>query len=228
MKSVGSFLLAASILIASLGVILWLPSAAAQTQPDKRPPLKEVEDGARGGDVKMQNELGMRYLRGEDKLPRDFVQAAAWFQKAADRGLPYAQHNLAGVYFYGNGLPQNYQEALKWYRKAADAGFAPSQSFLGWMYLNGKGVEANYQEALKWYRKSADQGDMEAQFSLGQMYFTGENLNPDFVESYKWINLAAAQGHTNAIRQRAKLAEALTAEELAEAQKRSAAFKPTK
>jgi uncharacterized protein len=199
----------------------------AQETKEKRPSLKEVERSAGSGDAKMQNELGLRYTRGEDKLPRDYKKAVEWFRKAADQGLPLAQHNLAGLYFYGNGLPQDYREALAWYRKAADQGFAPSQSFLGWMFLNGKGVPFDFKQASDWYRKAANQGDMEAQFSLGLMYFNGENLMPDLVESYKWLNLAAAQGHASALRHRARISEALTADELAEAQRRSSQFKAT-
>jgi TPR repeat protein len=216
--------LATTIFVATLLVLAF---ATAQETKEKRPSIKQVQAGANGGDPKMQNELGLRYTKAEDKLPRDFKLAAEWFRKASDQGLPSAQHNLAGLYFYGTGLPLDYQQALSWYRKAADQGSAPSQSFLGWMFLNGKGVESDYKEAMKWYRKAADQGDMEAQYSVGLMYYNGENLTPDFVEAYKWINLAAAQGHTNAIKQRIKLAEALTSEELAEAQKRSSAFKAT-
>lgn len=207
-------------------LVLILASVTAQETKEKKLSLKQVQNGASGGDPKMQNELGLRYTRGEEKLPRDFKLAAEWFRKAADQGLPEAEHNLAGLYFYGTGLPQDYQEALKWYRKAAEKGSTPSQSFLGWMYLNGKGVAPDYKEAMKWYRKAADQGDMEAQYSVGLMFYNGENLTPDFVEAYKWMNLAASQGHTNAVKQRLKLAEALTAEELTEAQKRSSAFKP--
>jgi uncharacterized protein len=206
---------------------LLFSNSVAQDAKPKRPSLREVQEGARGGDAAMQNELGLRYTRGEDKLTRDYKQAAELFRKAADQGLPLAQHNLAGLYFYGTGLPQDYREAIKWYRKAADQGFSPSQSFLGWMHLNGKGVDLDFKEAMKWYRKAADQGDMEAQYTVGLMYFTGENLKPDFVEAYKWVNLAAAQGHTNAFRQRIKIAEALTVEELTEAQRRSSEFKAT-
>jgi S1-C subfamily serine protease len=51
----------------------------------------------------------------------------------------------------------------------------------------------------------------------------------DYVEAYKWFNLCAAQGHLNAAQSvRDSIAEQMTPEQIAEAQRRSAAFVPRK
>jgi hypothetical protein len=44
--------------------------------------------------------------------------------------------------------------------------------------------------------------------------------------AYRWANLAAAQGHEDAAKRREYLAEKMTPEQIAEAQKLSRDFKP--
>ncbi len=202
----------ACLVIASL---IQTPAVQAQTRVLGSLTLEEKADQ---GDADAQNLLGLRALAA--KTP-NYTNAFRWFRLAAEKNLPIAAHNLGGLYFRGSGIPQNFKEALKWYQKAAEAGFAPSQSFLGWMYANGKGVEESDVEALKWYRKAAEQGDKEAQFRLGLLHLDGE---PDYVEAYKWINLSAAQGNTNAIRFRFRLTASMTAEQIAEGQRRASDF----
>ncbi len=200
--------------ILALGLVV--AAARAQVKPPGAP--VSIDEKAAQGDPVAQNQLGLKALLA--KTP-SYTNAFKWFRLAAEQGLPIAEHNLGGLYFKGNGVPQDYKEALRWYQKAAEAGFAPAQSFMGWMYATGKGVEEDPKEAVKWYLKAAQQRDKEAQFSLGLLLLDGE---PDYVEAYKWINLSAAQGNTNAIKSRAKLAVSMTAEQIAEGQRRASEF----
>ena len=48
----------------------------------------------------------------------------------------YAQYDLGGMYYNGQGVAKNYAEAMKWFRKAADQGSANAQYGLGVMYDN--------------------------------------------------------------------------------------------
>ena len=50
----------------------------------------------------------------------------------------------------------------------------------------------------------------------------------DYVTAYMWFNLSAAAGDENAATMRNKLAEAMTPEQIAEAQKMSREWKPKK
>ena len=77
-------------------------------------------------------------------------------------------------------------------------------------------------EAVKWVRKAADQGDALAQFSLGGLYAQGAlGVSKDIVEAHKWWNLATAQGHEKAREERDKLAQDMTADQIAEAEQRA-------
>jgi S1-C subfamily serine protease len=88
-----------------------------------------------------------------------------------------------------------------------------------------------YVEAAKWYHRAADQGSWGAQFNLGVDYDQGHGVSKNKVEAYKWYNIASANGednehdHVGALCRNAmvKLKE-ITPEDVAEAQRLSAAF----
>ena len=122
---------------------------------------------------------------------------------------------------------KDYATALKLWRPFADQGDAFAQYNLGLMYDNGEGVTENDAEAVKWYRKAADQGFAKAQVNLGAMYGNGEGVTENYVQAYKWFNIAAAQGEATAKSNKAFIENKMTREQIAEAQKLSAEWKPT-
>lgn len=65
--------------------------------------------------------LGLMYQNGQG-LPRDYVQAAQWYDRAARQGHGDAQANLATLYRYGAGVPRDYIESWAWYETAANGG----------------------------------------------------------------------------------------------------------
>ena len=71
-------------------------------------------------------------------------------------------------------------------------------------------------------------GEPDAQFNLGNMYSDGEGVPQDYVQAYKWWNIAGAGGDADALKNLKDLAEKMTNEHIAEAQRLSTAFKPTK
>jgi TPR repeat protein len=112
-------------------------------------------------------------------------------------------------------------------RTKAEQGNAAAQSNLGVMYRQGNGVTRDYGEAVKWYRKAAEQGYATAQFNLGGMYDQGNGVTRDYVESYVWFSLAAAQGDDDAKRALNLTERVMTPDQIAEAQKRAAAWRPS-
>ena len=113
-------------------------------------------------------------------------------------------------------------------KKKAAAGDAFAQYNLGVMYDDGERVPQNKTEAVKWYRLAAAQGLAFAQYNLGVMYAKGTGVPEDYVQAYKWWNLAAAAGDSDAVKNKNIVAEKMTKEQIAEAQRLSTAFKPTK
>ena len=115
--------------------------------------------------------------------------------------------------------------------------------FLGWMALTlvlvlAPTARADYQagqrawdadqtdEALAQWRSAADSGDRRAMLALGRLYVQGLGVLQDYVEAHKWLNLAASRGEAAALKERDALAEKMTPEERAEAQKLARAWRP--
>ena len=77
----------------------------------------------------------------------------------------------------------------------------------------------DYAEAVKWYRLAAEQGYAGAQSNLGIMYDKGEGVPHDDVLAYMWFNLAAASGLKSGKENRGIVAERMTPDQIADAQR---------
>ncbi len=156
--------------------------------------------------------------------------AAAWntgetkfitqLRMKADAGNADAQYELGNSYYVGVGIAKNYGEAARWFSKAANAGNAQAQSALGNMYLSGYGVPKDIGEALMWWRKAAEQHHPDALDQLGFAYLLGDGVPKDYIKAYMWFNLAASHGDKHAIKDRDSVAKYMSAEMVAEAQRR--------
>ncbi|MDP6526635.1 MAG: tetratricopeptide repeat protein, partial [Kiritimatiellia bacterium] len=96
---------------------------------------------------------------------------------------------------------------------------AEAQLKLGLTYSLGHGVAQDYAQALKWYRKAAEQGLAGAQYFLGASYYRGQGVAQDYAQALKWYNLAAAQGVETGAKWRDKVADKMTPDQVAEAQR---------
>ena len=74
-------------------------------------------------------------------------------------------------------------------------------------------------EATRWFRLAAQQGYVEAQTILGLLYGEGQGVPQDDAQAYAWLNIAAAQGDKDAKNNKKIIAQSITREELARAQK---------
>ncbi len=124
----------------------------------------------------------------------------------------------------------DYAVAHKEFLQLAKEGHASAQYNLGFLYDYGEGVQQDLGEAAKWYRKAAEQGLAQAQFSLGIMYESGTGVSRDLARSYKWYSVAAealAPGRTRdtVIESRDRIANQLSQDQLAAAQKMIASFR---
>jgi S1-C subfamily serine protease len=138
-------------------------------------------------------------------------------------------------------------------KSAAKIGNPYFQNVLANDYALGIGVSKDDVEAAKWYRRSAMQGDSFGEESMGRIYETGTGVPQDYVQAYKWFNLAAAQGFVSsdvyfafdfgvahqaaaiaiqgfepAQKNRDEIAQKITSDQIAEAQRLSDEFKPRK
>ena len=158
---------------------------------------------------------------------RGDYDTALWeWKPLAEEGNVGAQTMLGVMYEGGLGVLQNYQEAVMWYRKAAKQGNARAQTNLGVMYKYGQGVRPDFKQTVEWYRMAAEQGYAAAQSKLGTMYYGNLGVPQDYVLAHMWWSIAAAQGYKNAIKDRDYVAERMTPDQIAEAQKLVREWKP--
>lgn len=94
------------------------------------------------------------------------------------------------------------------------------------MYAEGEGVPENDAGAVKWFRLAPEQGLAQAQFNLGAIYANGAGVPANDVQAYMWFILSAAQGNEVAIENNDNIRNWMTPEQIAEAQKLSAEWKP--
>ena len=84
----------------------------------------------------------------------------------------------------------------------------------------------DYALALSELEPLARTGDARAQLLLGRMYTAGQGTLQDFVRAHMWFNLAASAGAPEAAAAREAIAQRMTPDQIAEAQRLAAAWRP--
>ena len=112
----------------------------------------------------------------------------------------------------------------------AEKGDAESQFNLGKLYMDGDGAEVKKDTtaAAKWLIKSSEQNYGEAQRMLAGLYKNGVGVDKDPVAALMWIKLAVANNTANADRLEKLYTAGLTRDQVAEATKKAADWKPVK
>jgi TPR repeat protein len=103
-------------------------------------------------------------------------------------------------------------------------GDAEAQFELAKNYETGRlGLPQDLSQARHWYREAADQGEPFAALSLGILYNYGKGVKRDYVQAYVWYQRAVAHlaggDRDTAIEMRDQVAEKLSNEQIAEAQR---------
>ncbi len=157
----------------------------------------------------------------------DYATAMKLYQTAAAGGDAYAMFNIGAIYFDGKGVERSYILAMKWYKQAAEKGYAAAQAVMGSMYEQGQGVKRDMAEASKWYTMAANQGVLQSQNALGVIYMTGDGakMQPNLEQAYYWFSIAAKQD-ASATARAGRVKGKLQPAQLADLDKKVAAFKP--
>lgn len=74
--------------------------------------------------------------------------------------------------------------------------------------------------SLEEYELAAAEGDSAALYDLGLLYSTGQGgADSNYIIAHKWFNLATLRGYEPARVERAEVAQLMTTEEIAKAQR---------
>jgi TPR repeat protein len=215
----------------AVALVFSLSASAPSVMGQSKAELDQLKAAANKGDAKAQYTMGFYYSVGEGVTQRADPRAAfGWYKKAADQGHAEAQF-LAGLsYEKGKGVAKaDMGEAVRYYTKAAEQGVAQAQLALGVLYYTGQAGSANYSLAAKWLAAAADKGLADAQYRIGICYVLGQGVpQRDNIEAYKWFTLASAQGRKDAAKYREDMPAIyrMSAQQIAEADKRAKDFKP--
>ncbi len=113
-------------------------------------------------------------------------------------------------------------------RERAEEGDESAQFLLGQVYQNGWWrFPKDLREAQKWYLRAGKNGHARSQYRLGYMYERGiGDVSQSNTQAHMWFNLAALQGFEPAAISRDEIAERMTPEEIAEAERLTAEQEP--
>jgi TPR repeat protein len=124
-------------------------------------------------DAEAEYRLGVRFVTGDDGLPKDVAQGLELMTKAGEQGYVRSFSVIGDIYRRGADVPKDLGQAAAWYHKAADLGYPLAQLSLAVAYDSGSGVPKDIKQARYWFRKAAEQNDEAAQFILGRNYEYG-------------------------------------------------------
>lgn len=121
-------------------------------------------------------------------------------------------------------------------RSNAENGDAQAQLALADAYFNGfRNLKQDDDEAATWYRRAAEGGNADAQYTLATLYEWGRGVAPDDVQADMWhtitISTLKAKNFELSTQRwtesRDDLERRMTPEQIAEARRRAAEWKPS-
>jgi len=211
--------------------------------------LRWFSHAAEQGHAAAQHQVGVLIWHGKG-APQDYIEGCKWWYIAANNGSENAREAIQTIALPlmtreqmveasqlaqafkpqpprrlsdKSGPPAYYQQLVT----RANAGDPAAQYQLSLLLQTGAPTRDDLMEARKWVVQAAQGGHAEAQHQLGSMYYLGQGgLLKDYVAAYKWLSLSVNQGRTNAVEGRDLVAAAMTPQQLAEAKRQVAAFKP--
>jgi len=128
------------------------------------------------------------------KYPSYSLLAGYLLVKEANKGDPFAQHELGIRYLLGQGFPPDTVKAIYWIRKAVDQNLPSAKHNYGILLYNGIGVPWNPFEAYLNFKSAAKAGLPEAQFAYALMLMDNLVVNRNYTEAYKLFQSSAKAG----------------------------------
>lgn len=138
-----------------------------------------------------RNDFSQRKQIIKAKYPSYSLIAGYILTSDANKGDPYAQHELALRYLLGNGFPKDTAKAIYWIKKAVDQNLPIAKFNYGIMLYNGIGVPWNPFEAFQNFKDASDSHLPEAQFALALLYTDNLVVTRDYNSAYKLLKIAA-------------------------------------
>lgn len=153
-------------------------------------PGNSASASGRSAAIPQELRLADAYLIGKG-VPKDPVQSAWWYAKAAEAGDPGAQNQMGYFYSVGIGVRQDPAMAARWFARAMAGGSQPAKLNLAVMYLKGFGVAPDIHFALDLLSQAAAKGNARAYDYLGAIYFEGFGVPRNPAAAEQWFARSA-------------------------------------
>lgn len=153
---------------------------------------------AKQGDAPSQALIADILARGLG-VPRNEAEAAKWYQRAAEQGLPEAQFQYALLLIDGRFVKKDKQEAFALMEAAAEAGNALAQFNFAQLLVDRDPGPKGMARAVVYYERAAKAGLPDAQYAMSQIDAAGIGGRPkDEAAARRWLELAARQNYDTA------------------------------
>ncbi len=183
--------------------------------------VKWYRQASDAGNMEATAKLGAAYDIGRGTLAPDRSKSRPLFEKAARAGDPL------GEVLFGSVLLQegNLKEAETWLLKASKDGNVQADGTLGNLYYDAYSPLKNMDKAFYHYSRACNGGIWPVMLNFAYMHLNGISTKKDPAEAYKWILLAADMEPRGMRTALAYLRQNLSPAELAEGEKRAAAWR---
>lgn len=168
--------------LASLALIPWLSSAAADARADGERGIAEyrsgnlidgmrlLESSAQAGYVPAQVTLAYILDQSENN-----TAAFHWYSEAARSNDPAALFGLGGMYAKGEGTAPDPARAGELIRRAAELDHVPAMRAYAYALEHGSlGFDHRYRGAAEWFLRAAEHGDLDSMRRLRDAYRLGQ------------------------------------------------------
>jgi TPR repeat protein len=202
---------------------------------DKNKAIDHYRQGAELGHPFCMYNLSIM-LDTMDEKPQLKAEVMPWLLRSAAAGLVEAEYQIGQRYQQGRGVQQDFVASAAWFNRAALSGHAQGQLHLGEMYEKGQGVKLDHGAARQLFELSAKGSNFGGVIKYAEVLAKGIGGKQDLAEAYVYAESAATAAVANAnasnaplgklaIQLRDGIIKIMTAEQLAEGEKRLAAAK---
>ncbi|MGM9773078.1 MAG: hypothetical protein ACI3YU_10620 [Segatella copri] len=135
---------------------------------------------------------------------KEYIDAAAYLRKAAQKGNAEAAYELGKLFQQGNGVQQDIEIADDILCESAKAGYVPAYVLLGKIRYESK----KYASAWKWFHKAIEQNDPTALYYAFLFYKNGYHVTKNEKTATRYLDQAIKAGSAEANLHLAKEAHA--------------------
>lgn len=146
-------------------------------------------------------------------VKQDYIKAASYYGKAAQKNNPEALYNLALFHKKGLGVKLDYKLAISLLEQAAsqnpmrniqgneipNVGVAEGEHSLGLAYNQGVYVEKDTRIAAEWYAKAVKHNNSNAANNLGILYMDGDGVEQNLDKAEELFLLSHKLNNTDCI-----------------------------